>query len=100
MDTHLVAMLPAFAYLPLVHLAFREADERVVMVVTLAGIAVAGAGAAVAIPAFGLAGAIWAAALGQVAILGLHVARTTLRRDRGAAAPDLLDRQPEVGMAG
>jgi O-antigen/teichoic acid export membrane protein len=94
-----VAMVPAFWYLSLIHLAFREGDERVVLVATCAGIAVAGVGAAVTIPAAGLTGAMAAAALAQVAILAIHGARTAWRGDRVgmAPAPDLLD-GTDVGL--
>lgn len=71
-----VAMLPVFAYLPLIHLAFREGAERIVLAANLAGIGVAGLGTVALAPALGVTGAIAAAALAQVMILGIHVART------------------------
>jgi len=74
-----IAMLPVFAYLPLIHLAFREGDERIVLGANLAGIAVAGLGAVALAPALGVTGAMAAAALAQVAILGIHVVRTRRR---------------------
>src|SRR5207244_10661759 len=40
-----VAMVPVYAYLPLIHLAFRDGDEWIVLAANLVGIAVAGPGA-------------------------------------------------------
>ncbi|MFN8621967.1 MAG: hypothetical protein U0869_14650 [Chloroflexota bacterium] len=87
-----VAMLPAFWYLALIHLAFREGDERVVLVATLTGIAIAGLGATLLIPVAGLTGAMGAAAVAQVAILAIHAGRTAWRGGRAGSetAPDLL----------
>lgn len=95
-----LAMLPVFVYLPLVHLAFRDGDERSVLVVNLAGIVVAGAGTIVLAPSLGVTGAIAAAALAQVAILALHVARTRWRGVTAGAAPaGVADAAPEVAHA-
>ena len=91
-------MLPVFAYLPLIHLAFREGDERIVLVANLAGIAVAGGGAVLLAPPFGVAGAMAAAALAQVAILVLHVVRTR-RRAPASGDPGLADDRLAVAHA-
>lgn len=95
-----VAMLPAFAYLPLVHLAFRDGDERIVLAANLAGLGVAGVGALVLVPVLGLTGAMLASAAAQVAILALHLVRTVRRPDGSVAAGDpameLLDALPDV----
>jgi O-antigen/teichoic acid export membrane protein len=80
-----VAMMPAFAYLPLVHLAFRDGDERAVLGVNIAGIIVAGGLAWVLIPPLGLTGAMTAAAVGQVSILALHLLRTRWRHRHPSA---------------
>jgi O-antigen/teichoic acid export membrane protein len=81
-----VAMLPVFAYLPLVHLAFRDGDERIVLAANLVGIGTAGVGAVLLVPSLGLTGAMLAAAVAQVVILGLHLVRT-MRRPERAAGP-------------
>jgi O-antigen/teichoic acid export membrane protein len=83
-----IAMLPVYGYLPLIHLAFRDGDERIVLAANLAGIAVAGAGAVLLAPSLGLTGAMLAAAAAQVAILVLHVIRTARSPDAGVATAD------------
>jgi O-antigen/teichoic acid export membrane protein len=80
-----LAMVPAFGYLPLVYLAFREGDERVVVLANVVGIMFSGALAFLLAPVVGLTGAMASAAAGQAAILGLHVMRTRWRRDQGSA---------------
>jgi O-antigen/teichoic acid export membrane protein len=79
-----LAIAAAFAYLPLVYLAFREGGERVVVGANLVGIGVSGSLALLLAPVFGLAGAMAGAAAGQLAILGVHLWRT--RRARPAEA--------------
>ena len=81
-----LAMLPVYAYSPLVHLAFREGDERIVLASNVAGIAVAGGGTMLLAPALGIVGAMAAAAAAQAVILALHVART-LRRSAEVRSP-------------
>jgi O-antigen/teichoic acid export membrane protein len=83
-----LAMLPAFGYLPLVYLAFREGDERVVVVANVIGILLSGALALVLVPRFGLVGAMASAAAGQVAIAVIHAMRTRVQREH-AAVPGL-----------
>jgi O-antigen/teichoic acid export membrane protein len=77
-----LAMLPPFGYLPLVYLAFREGDERVVVIANVIGILLSGALALVLAPRFGLTGAMASAATGQAAILLIHAARTRVRGGR------------------
>lgn len=90
-----LTMLPVFAYLPLIHLAFRDGDERTVLGANLAGIIVAGVGAIVLAPPFGVTGAMAAAAMAQLAILALHVTRTR-RRASGVDDPGPTDEREEV----
>jgi O-antigen/teichoic acid export membrane protein len=80
-----LAMAPAYAYVALVQLAFREGDERAVLWVTLAGVAVAGLGAALTVPVMGLTGAILSAAVAQVGILAFHALRARSRGDRSVS---------------
>jgi O-antigen/teichoic acid export membrane protein len=98
-----VAMLPVFAYLPLVHLAFREGDEWIVLTANLAGVGAAGVGAVLLAPSLGLTGAMLAAAVAQVVILGLHLVRTVRRPERagpagpaGVASMERVDALPDV----
>jgi O-antigen/teichoic acid export membrane protein len=79
-----LAMLPAFGYLPLVYLAFREGDERVVVAANVIGILLSGALALALAPRLGLPGAMASAAAGQAAILVIHVVRTRVQGDHGA----------------
>lgn len=89
-----LAMLPVYAYAPLVHLAFREKDERFVLGSTIAGIAVAGGGALLLAPALGLLGAIAAAATAQGSILALHIVRTRRRPEVARSSGAALEARP------
>jgi O-antigen/teichoic acid export membrane protein len=82
-----LAMVPAFGYLPLVHLAFREGDERVVVAGNGLGILLSGALALVLAPRLGLTGAMASAAAGQAAILCIHVLRTRMQGQATPRAP-------------
>lgn len=63
-----LATLPPWLYLVHVHLAFRAGRERLVVGANLTAIAVVVLGTLLLVPSVGLAGAVAAAALGQVSV--------------------------------
>ena len=70
-----VAMLPAYLYLPLVYLCFREGRERFVVAANILGIGVALVGTVLLAPRLGVGGAMAAAAAAQVVIAAVHAWR-------------------------
>ena len=95
-----LAMLPAFAYLPLVYLAFREGDERIVLAANVVGIAASGLLSLALIAPLGLTGAMAGAAVAQLVILACHAWRTGRGRSRPPATDAIAPvRQLEVADA-
>jgi O-antigen/teichoic acid export membrane protein len=80
------AMLPCFLYTPLVYLRFRDGREDAVIAISLLGLVVSLVGTLALAPQLGIAGAMLAAAFGQVAIAGGHVILTLRPRPRPAFA--------------